>query len=85
MDLDLGNSAVFNVKVNGGEYKMSAPTVRQAQKFQEKFEKAKEKDQIDALLGFLADLGLPDDVSEKLDVVQLRKLSEGLLSFNEKK
>jgi hypothetical protein len=83
MDLDLGSSIVFNVKVNGGEYKMTAPTVMQAQSFQEKC-KDNEGEELPIFLNFIVDLGMPKDVAKKLDVVQLRKLSEGLMDISKK-
>lgn len=84
MDLDLGNSVVFNVKVNGEAYKMSAPTVLQAQEFQEAC-KENQGSEVPIFLSFITDLGMPEEVAEKLDVVQLKKLSEGIMSVAEKK
>ena len=84
MDLDLGSKSVMNVKVGGKEYKISAPTVSQTEAYQKTVGK-KENLSTGPFIKFLADLGMPEDVSQNLDVVQMRKLSEGLLSLVEKK
>jgi hypothetical protein len=84
MDLDLGSNVQVNVKVMGGEYKMRVPTVKEAREFQKKSED-KKADQTEVLLDLLSDLGMPKEVAESLDVVQIRKLSDGLLSVSEKK
>ena len=84
MDLDLGEKAVCNVKVGGKEYKMSAPTVKQSEVYQAKLSKKKDGE-MSAFIDLLEDLGLPRNISENLDVVQVRKLSEGLLGLVEKK
>jgi len=84
MDLDLGEKAVCNVKVGGKEYKMNAPTVKQSESYQKNM--AKKKDgEMTAFIDLLDELGLPREVSENLDVVQVRRLSEGLLGLVEKK
>lgn len=84
MDLDLGSKAVCNVKVGGKEYKMSAPTVKQSENYQKSLSKSK-GGEMNAFIDLLDELGLPREVSENLDVVQVRKLSEGLLGLVEKK
>ena len=85
MDLDL-NKTVINVKLDGQEYKIGAPTVRQSEKYQAKIDsKAAKGKELDAFIDLLGELGLPRDVSENLDVVQIKKLSEGLLGLVEKK
>ena len=84
MDLDLGSKSVMNVKVGGKEYSMSAPTVAQTEKYQ-KSVAGDDADQTGGFVDFLAELGMPEDISRNLDVVQMRKLSEGLLSLVEKK
>ena len=84
MDLDLGSKVVCNVKVNGQEYKMSAPTVKQTDELNVK-SKAKNADELKVYLDFIEDLGMPRKVAENLDVVQLQKLTEGLLGLVKKK
>jgi len=84
MDLDLGSKAICNVKVGGSEYKMSAPTVKQSETYQKSLGK-KQGSEMGAFIDLLAELGLPKEVSEDLDVIQIRKLSEGLLGLVEKK
>lgn len=84
MDLDLGSSVVYNVKINGESHKLTAPTVLQAKKFQDKI-KEKPGEELECFLKFVVDLGMPKEVSENLDLGQLKKLSEALMSVNEKK
>ena len=84
MDLDLGEKAICNVKVGGKEYKMSAPTVRQSEIYQKTLAK-KSGSEMSAFISLLEELGLPKQISENLDLVQVRKLSEGLLGLVEKK
>jgi hypothetical protein len=85
MDLDLGSKAVMNVKVNGEEYPIEAPTVSQTEKYQKAIKKKGDSDQMEAFSIFMVDLGMPEEVMKKLDVVQVRKLSEGLIGLVEKK
>lgn len=86
MDLDLGSKVTCNVKVDGAEYKISAPTVLQTEKYQKELNKVENDGQsVGAFIDFLEQLGMPRNVSQNLDVVQLRKLSEGLLGLVEKK
>ena len=84
MDLDLGSNAKVNVKVNGGAHKMRVPTVRESQWYQKEISK-KGSDAFDTLLSFIVKLGMPMDAAEELDLIQIRKLSEGLLAVSEKK
>lgn len=83
MDLDLGSSAVFKVKIGENSYNMSAPTVKQASEYSKSIKKS--DDEIASFIDFIVKLGLPREVAEKLDVVQVKKLSKGLLEYSEKK
>ncbi len=84
MKIDLGNKPKLEVIVSGASYDMDVPDIRQAQKLRDKLQKEK-ADEIDSFIGFLSDLGLPEDVAEKLTPQQLTKLSEGILGDSKKK
>ena len=84
MEIDLGNTTVYKIKMNGEEHIVNAPSVFQAKSFQEKM-KASSGKEFEVFLEFVSELGLPKSSCEKLDVVQLKKLSDGLLSAPEKK
>ena len=82
--LDLGTRSVLKVKIEGEAYDLHAPTVSQTEKFQKEL-KGQEDDQMGAFMSLLEELGLPKTITQKLDVVQVRKLSDGLLGMVEKK
>lgn len=84
MDIDLGKKTSLKVKVDDKEYDIFAPTVLQAQKFQENAKKVEDGDLL-PFINFLQELGLPKDVTEFLDIHQFKKLSDGLLGMVEKK
>ena len=84
MELDLGEKEIANVKLAGKSYQVSLPTIKAAKKF-EAMKKEKGDDDLDLYVDFLADLGLPREVSESLTLRQFRVLSEGLMGDSEKK
>lgn len=84
MDLDLGQSVVYKVKINGEVYEMSAPRAKYVNNFRKKISND-EGNEIDHFIKFVVDHGLPKNVAEDLDVVQLNKLAQGLTGSDEKK
>ncbi len=84
MDLDLGQSVKYNVKINGVEYPMDAPKAVYVNNFRKKLNKS-EDEGVELFIELCVDHGLPKDVTESLDLVQLTRLAEGLTGSNEKK
>lgn len=84
MDLDLGKSVVYRVKIGSEVYEMKAPRAKYVNDFRKKIA-TDEGNEVEHFIKFVVDHGLPKKVAEDLDVVQLNKLAEGLTGSNEKK
>ena len=80
MDIDLGNEIIFNVKLNGQSYKLREPTYKDIKKLNA------DKDNEEASIDLLCDLGLPKEVADGMGVLQLTKLIKTITgSLEEKK
>lgn len=86
LDLDLGSKPVANVKVNGGSYTLSLPTVKQAMRYNARLNKCSDDvKRSEAFVSFCSELGLPKEVAEDLSIDQMTKLANGLMGGAEKK
>jgi hypothetical protein len=63
----------LKIKIDGEEYKILFPTVRQLSTFQESFNK---KQDLDLMIKFIAELGLPEHVGESLEADHLKDVFE---------
>lgn len=63
----------LKVKIDGEEYKILFPNVRQLSAFQESFHK---KQDLDLMINFIAGLGLPENVCNSLEADHLRDIFE---------
>ena len=81
MDLELKRKKI-NVKLDGQNYPMTVPTLREADKYQHRAKAAeKEGKTLDLLFDFLGERGLPKDVIETLEVDHVNMLVEHLLGI----
>lgn len=79
MDLEL-KRRVINVKLDGHNYPMTAPTIKEADSYQAKAKKAEDEGtQVELLFSFLIERGLPKDVIETLEVDHVNMIIEHLL------
>lgn len=69
---------VLKFKFDGNEYEMKYPSVIQVNLFAEKQRKASDDDSLLNVLDLFAELGLPREVSEQLEVEHLTKIVEVL-------
>lgn len=73
-EIDLGQDLEFKVKYSGKDYLLREPTVAEIEKF-----KDSEAVKKDGVIGFLAALGMPEDVVKAMPVSKLKKLVDGLV------
>lgn len=84
--IDLGSSKVFEVKLGEKVYPLAEPKVCHVRKYQKLAKEADTSDELGAFIELVVDLGLPDEVAKNLSIMQLKKLSDGLLGgITEKK
>lgn len=83
--LDLGAKTVYEIKYDGKTYQLKEPTARDINNYQ-KASKENEGKELENLLNFLNDLGLPKEIGEELGLSKIEKLSKYLIGeFSEKK
>ncbi len=82
MEINLDSEVLIKARLGDKVFELSEPTVKQVQSFQKKM---KGDDDMEAYADFLADLGLPKDITENLGISKLKKISDGLLGSFEKK
>ena len=74
MEIDLGSSVVYKVKLNGQEYSLKEPSVKDIIGFQK--EMKDDKENIAHTVNFINKLGLPKDICEDLGLAKLKMLVE---------
>jgi hypothetical protein len=84
MIIDLGEIQKASVKIGASTYEVGVPNLEQSQNFRDKM-KGQEGKELEVFVELMDELGLPSEVSKKLSVAQLGKLSEGLLGTPGKK
>jgi hypothetical protein len=85
MDIDLGQNVAYKVKIDGKEYELREPSVKDVMHFQESM-KDGEQESVSKTISFISDLGLPLEVCENLGLSKLKKLVDSLVGeLNEKK
>lgn len=77
MEIDLGQDIVFNVKMGAKSYELSEPTVRDINELQKSLEGGGEE--LELFISLLEKLGLPEDVSNSLGVLRMKKLVDGIM------
>lgn len=83
-EINLGSGRVYKVKINGEVHEMRAPRAKYVNEWRKKLDN-KSADEIDLFIKLCVDHGLPQDIADDLDVVQLQTLAEGLQGNKEKK
>lgn len=71
---------IFDCEIYGENYKLCKPTVDQV----EKFSKSKKSETIEGTKDFLAELGLPKNVTGTLQVEHLKEITEKLVGSEKK-
>jgi hypothetical protein len=84
VNIDLGAKKKANVVYDGKTYPIDFPSIMQVDGFMDMLKKNKGKEH-KAFQSFVISLGLPEDVSQRLDLDQYRKLADGLMGGLEKK
>lgn len=83
MKIDLGSTVVYEVTLGEQNYKLREPTVLDIKLFQA--DSKNNEDQVGCFVNFLANLGLPKEVSEGMGISKMEKLTEALISSIGKK
>lgn len=69
---------VLNLKYEGQQYSVAFPSVKDLKKYQSQFEKSKDDDvkAIEKSQEFLSELGLPMDISDQMEINDLKEIIE---------
>jgi hypothetical protein len=81
MDIKVSPKRIANVLIGEDSYKLRVPSVLEAEKH---FKQIQENESYGKIVDMLDDLGLPREVSEGLDILQLSEILEGLTSLSKK-
>ena len=74
----------LELKIYGEAYKLSFPTVKQTKEYADQMHESDEDKATELLLGFLAKLGLPQEVAEEMETDHLQQLCEALMPSKKK-
>ncbi len=81
LEIKVSPKRTAKVIIGEDSWTLRVPTVLQAEKYQKELKKS---DSLSKIVDMLADLGLPKDTCNQLDVMQITEILEGLTTLSKK-